>query len=171
MLRDIRRVPCEDCGRSFAPYLMDFDHRDPETKAFNVLQRAGSVSRRRLTAEIAKCDIVCANCHKARGHARWMEERSRAGRTRGAYRSARVRSDLDLLQRIRDTRCLDCGGRFPYYMMQFDHRDPAMKSFELVHMAGRRTLVALLEELAKCDIVCCNCHRDRTTRRRSSPRE
>jgi hypothetical protein len=34
MLRDLRRVPCADCGGRFEPHQMDFDHRDPSTKLF-----------------------------------------------------------------------------------------------------------------------------------------
>lgn len=59
--------PCADCGGSFHPCAMDFDHRDPETKAFTI---ACSMSRVRaaILAEIDKCDLVCANCHRVRTH-------------------------------------------------------------------------------------------------------
>jgi len=56
-LRQLRSGPCLDCGRAFPPYVMDFEHRDPTTKSFWILQRAGTVSRERLDAELAKCDI------------------------------------------------------------------------------------------------------------------
>lgn len=55
--------PCFDCGIQYAPYIMQFDHRDPLTKT-------GRVSATRtinwLTEEMKKCDIVCANCHAER---------------------------------------------------------------------------------------------------------
>ena len=35
-LRDLRRVPCADCGGKFEPHQMDFDHRDPREKSFNL---------------------------------------------------------------------------------------------------------------------------------------
>jgi len=66
-LRDLRRVPCADCGGRFKPYQMDFDHRDPATKSFNVMAgRAMLMATGRVLAEVAKCDIVCANCHQIR---------------------------------------------------------------------------------------------------------
>src|SRR5712691_13229043 len=34
MLRTVRRQPCNDCGETFAPYVMQFDRRDPSTKKF-----------------------------------------------------------------------------------------------------------------------------------------
>ena len=66
-LRQLRRVPCKDCSGAFEPHQMDFDHRDPPIKAFNVTtSRAMLMKRERLLAEVAKCDIVCANCHSIR---------------------------------------------------------------------------------------------------------
>lgn len=57
---------CVDCGEK-DPIVLDFDHRDPRRKKFNI-----SATRRRhptvalLKAEIAKCDLRCANCHRRR---------------------------------------------------------------------------------------------------------
>jgi hypothetical protein len=44
---------------------MDFDHRDGETKLFNI-GNATNFDRQRILAEIHKCDLVCANCHRIR---------------------------------------------------------------------------------------------------------
>ncbi len=62
-----RATPCYDCGIQYPHYVMDFDHRDPKTKEFNVSGafRRG-MSNKRLEAEIAKCDLVCSNCHRER---------------------------------------------------------------------------------------------------------
>ena len=35
-LRELREVPCLDCGGRFASHQMDFDHRDPGTKQFGL---------------------------------------------------------------------------------------------------------------------------------------
>jgi hypothetical protein len=45
---------------------MDFDHRESEERPFNVseLNRHRRVSMKNLRAEIAKCDVVCASCHR-----------------------------------------------------------------------------------------------------------
>ena len=59
--------PCADCGGKFDPICMDFDHRDPTKKEFNVSQmRKGCQSLKRIINEIEKCDVVCANCHRLR---------------------------------------------------------------------------------------------------------
>lgn len=45
---------------------MDFDHR--EDKKFNIAQLSKIASVEKLKEEIAKCDVVCANCHRIRTH-------------------------------------------------------------------------------------------------------
>ena len=59
--------PCVDCGGVFPTCVMDYHHRDPATKEFGISQRV-SYSRDRILAEIAKCDLICANCHRIRHH-------------------------------------------------------------------------------------------------------
>jgi hypothetical protein len=51
--------------------VMDFDHREGELKTDNVANLVASPhSMKKLLEEIAKCDLVCANCHRIRTHAR-----------------------------------------------------------------------------------------------------
>ena len=62
----LRDHPCIDCGETDLACL-DFDHRDRATKAGGVGQLAGQlVAWSRVEAEIAKCDVRCANCHRRR---------------------------------------------------------------------------------------------------------
>ena len=70
ILNTIKDAPCQDCDVKYPSYVLDFDHRPGETKLFNVghVSKAGSVKR--LLEEIAKCDLVCSNCHRIRTHNR-----------------------------------------------------------------------------------------------------
>jgi hypothetical protein len=68
--------PCVDCGETDLAVL-DFDHRDRSTKESTIaaLIRKGSVDA--LAAEIAKCDVRCANDHRRKtarelGYGRWI---------------------------------------------------------------------------------------------------
>ena len=68
--------PCMDCGETDLSVL-DFDHRDRSTKLDDIaaLIRRGNLAR--LAAEIAKCDVRCANDHRRKtardlGHSRWL---------------------------------------------------------------------------------------------------
>lgn len=65
----LKAGPCLDCGVSYPPCVMDFDHREPGTKRFNVSQMAGQ-DEATIRAEVAKCDLVCSNCHRLRTSAR-----------------------------------------------------------------------------------------------------
>lgn len=60
--------PCADCGKHYPPTCMDFDHRDPDQKEFNICGDATRelYSQEKILEEVAKCDIVCANCHRIR---------------------------------------------------------------------------------------------------------
>ena len=170
-LRELRNVPCLDCGGTFLPHQMDFDHRDPSTKSFQVTD-SRLKSRERLLAELAKCDIVCANCHAARTYL--LQGRKRAERRSNAVlkdtprRIAQREREADnraFLLALRDRPCADCDNRFPPFVMQFDHRDPSTKKFHVCE-TWLSSKARILREAAKCDIVCPSCHRDRTFRRR-----
>ena len=169
LLRTLRDVPCADCGNRFPSHVMDFDHTRG-SRSFWLLQRAGSVSQERLVAELEKCDVVCANCHRARTNLRALERRRL--RVESGHmpiiESPRRREQTALMQELREVPCADCKRRFPFFAMDFDHRDSTQKSFEVTRMLGRLATERLLEEVAKCDIVCANCHRDRTYRRRAA---
>ena len=57
--------PCVDCGEADIRVL-DFDHLDATKKRANVSKMLRSFSWRTIEAEILKCDVVCANCHRRR---------------------------------------------------------------------------------------------------------
>ena len=172
-LRTLRQVPCLDCKRMFLPHQMDFDHRDPASKDFGITwSQAMLAPRSRLLQELAKCDVVCANCHASRTYAlqaRHRAERLAAGMLVSTPRRIRQRTTeakrRAMLLALRDRACLDCLDRFPPHIMQFDHRDPTAKKFN-VSQTWLAAESRILNEAAKCDIVCPNCHRDRTLRQR-----
>lgn len=65
LIRDAKAVPCVDCGQRFPHYVMDLDHRgDKDCNIADMPRRA--VAAQRVMDEMAKCDVVCANCHRER---------------------------------------------------------------------------------------------------------
>ncbi|HKP06388.1 MAG TPA: hypothetical protein VJU58_03970, partial [Microbacterium sp.] len=82
MLNDLKNRPCADCGGTFHPACMEFDHRDPTTKVDTVSRIAMSRGTPAILKEIEKCDLVCANCHRMRSVARGL----------GRNHSVRIRS-------------------------------------------------------------------------------
>lgn len=59
-------IPCTDCGQSFPPYVMHWDHLPGHEKIDEVGSMVGSRRRDVILAEIRKCELVCANCHVMR---------------------------------------------------------------------------------------------------------
>ena len=64
----LKSRPCADCGRSFDPVCMDFDHRPGTTKVAVVSRLLND--EQKLLAEIEKCDLICACCHRLRTKSR-----------------------------------------------------------------------------------------------------
>jgi len=67
-LRPMKKNPCTDCGKTLAPEAMDFDHVEG-TKTKGIADM-WSWARDKVLAELAKCVLVCANCHRERTVAR-----------------------------------------------------------------------------------------------------
>jgi len=57
-----KTLKCNRCGFSH-PAALQFHHTDPSTKEASVSAVAKSWSLKRLQEEIAKCEVLCANCH------------------------------------------------------------------------------------------------------------
>jgi hypothetical protein len=170
-LRELRSRPCADCGNRFAPHQMDFDHRDGATKRFRLTSGAAMLTPPAvLIEEAAKCDVVCANCHRLRTQRRHAARPAPTGEPLRALARKREswRAQARLLDHLRDRPCADCGGCFAPCAMDFDHRDPRSKRAAVTRMIGRAGTPRILDEVAKCDIVCANCHRLRTFVRRST---
>jgi hypothetical protein len=72
-IAEAKNKPCADCKERYPPWVMDFDHRAGAEKEFN-LSGSDWRSRKKIAAEIAKCDVVCANCHRQRTHERLMKK-------------------------------------------------------------------------------------------------
>lgn len=64
IIDNAKDVPCLDCGNKFPSCAMDFDHVRG-VKEFNVSNPSGRPIEV-VVAEIAKCEVVCACCHRIR---------------------------------------------------------------------------------------------------------
>lgn len=62
------KSPCADCGYS-NPICLQFHHVDPSTKTATIARLlALGMTIEKIDEEIAKCIILCANCHLLRHH-------------------------------------------------------------------------------------------------------
>lgn len=83
-------------------------------------------------------------------------------RSRTANKVAFVRNRR-LIRAAKDRPCADCHGTFHFAAMQFDHVR-GTKVFDIANYQTR-SLRLLQLELAKCEVVCANCHAVRTYER------
>ena len=77
---------------------------------------------------------------------------------RRAYRDRYYKKKNDLIQELGGV-CVKCGST---EKLQFDHIDPATKSFTIGQKLVNTSLSRLREELAKCQLLCSECHRKKT---------
>lgn len=169
-LDSLKTGPCTDCGKRHSPHIMDFDHR-PGVHKERTKSRLNTVSYLivsapipRVLAEIKKCDLVCSNCHRERTHRRLVAQSVVRVDPSAQYQAHQRRREL--IWSMKRVPCADCNVRYEPYIMDFDHRPGVEKvgAVSTLQVSRKR----LLEEIAKCDVVCSNCHRERTHRRRVS---
>ena len=123
----------------------------------------GNFYLRRSGPRSGKFYEKCKECMKIRGRFYYKSNRKRqlflANKRRNKYRDLmRV-----YINGVKNISCMDCGIKFPPFVMDFDHRDKGDKEVEVGRMInGGWSKEKVDKEIRKCDIVCSNCHRVRT---------
>ncbi len=81
-----------------------------------------------------------------------------------ARRTTRYRQELKtLIRTIKEaTPCLDCGVSYPWYVMDFDHVTGEKYKDVSAMVSNLNSKQKVLDEIAKCELICSNCHRVRT---------
>ena len=76
---------------------------------------------------------------------------------------------VEYVDEIKTKPCADCKKCFPSICMDFDHLPGQGKMNTISYIVNTpMTLDKLMAELLKCELVCSNCHRLRTARRRKN---
>jgi predicted HNH restriction endonuclease len=68
---------CRICGYNTCPAALDFHHIEDMEKEFNI---SSTMSWAKIEPELAKCVLVCANCHReihAGWHPEWLPDDAR----------------------------------------------------------------------------------------------
>lgn len=175
---------CQDCGFNAHAAALDFDHRPDEDKHMQVswLMQARAEL---LQAEIAKCDVVCANCHRVRTFSRRPVTRSTWYDLPGCCKGCRTKLRCDaargfcykcsedcrhyrrqLLANYKLSKgCFDCGYSKHGFALDFDHL-PGEEKLKSISVMLSWSWSKIMAEVLKCDVVCANCHRIRTISRK-----
>lgn len=98
------------------------------------------------------CKLCVPLKEKARGRCK-LCDKSNPNKTRIANRKL-------LYQYLSNNSCTDCGEDNPI-VLEFDHKDPSVKEYNISNMMGYSWSKIQLE-IDKCEVVCANCHRKRT---------
>lgn len=140
--------------------MLEFDHLRDKTKTIAQLAHEGARVEV-LAAEIAKCEVVCCNCHRRRTGRRRAEFRA-VDSAPSPPRTTRQRNVRYVQEVLAGTACLDCGLDDPA-VLEFDHVDE--KTAAVAFLVWRESsLETIRREIARCVVRCANCHRRKTAR-------
>ena len=107
---------------------------------------------------------VCKSCHNKYNKKHYQKNKD-LYISRAATRTVKLREiQREFIIQIKSVPCKDCGIKYPPYVMQFDHL--LDKEFTISDCIGQVGLDRLKKEIEKCDIVCSNCHAERTHQRK-----
>ena len=113
-------------------------------------------------------DNLCRACRSAYHREHYLANRQRyIDQARQRKQLLALERTTYLIEYFRTHPCIDCG-ESDAVVLEFDH--VCDKSFDVAQALPYRTWQSILDEIAKCEVVCANCHRRRTAHRRGSLR-
>jgi hypothetical protein len=157
------RHPCVDCGEC-DPVVLEFDHVGAKSADVSGLL-SKAATKEAIDAEIARCEVVCANCHRRRTARRAGWRRATVGEISARpYLNRHVaRNVAHLLGILLHSACVDCGVRDPV-VLEFDHI--GRKRAAVTRLAWHGCSIATIDaEIRECEIRCATCHRRKTAMR------
>jgi hypothetical protein len=147
---------CLDCGIKYPARAMDFDHLSDKKYKISSL-RTNPFSVKLLLEELAKCELVCACCHRDRTYNRRMATNT----TSPQADQQRVRNLQDWTnKKFKSGPCAICNKNYQPHQTDLDHVDPKTKLKSVSELVNRRASYDRIEqEASKCRLLCANCHR------------
>ncbi|HUF85627.1 MAG TPA: hypothetical protein VMQ81_13675 [Acidimicrobiia bacterium] len=110
-----------------------------------------------------KVDTYCRPCRAEYGREHYEANRQRyIDQARRRKEEVRAINYELLIRFLRSHPCVDCG-EDDVMVLEFDH--VAEKSFQITAAITHRSWSDIVVEIAKCEVVCANCHRRRTAQR------
>jgi hypothetical protein len=155
----LRRTPCADCGEE-DPVVLEFDHVGDKRAHVSTLVARG-VRVARIGAEVERCEVVCACCHRRRTAQRAGWRRLSGDLIGVRWRSSRHERNVRyVFGALATSACMDCG-EADMCVLDFDH--VGEKSGMVMRLARNEiSLARLSAEIGRCEVRCANCHRRRT---------
>jgi hypothetical protein len=158
VLERLRDSACVDCGER-DPVVLEYDHLAEKLFAISTLVSRPTRSDL-IEAEMAKCDVVCCNCHRRRTYTRRGVARTAASAAR--IENWKIRRNVAWMYGFLErSRCVDCGCSDPL-TLEFDHVAEKFRNVTQLAWTGY-ALETVKAEVTKCEVRCANCHRRKTS--------
>lgn len=146
-----RKRGCSRCGEEDYACL-DFHHLDQDEKERSVGKMVTfGAGRKRLRAEMAKCEVICANCH-SKLHT--QDPRVRGSTSSSGTTLAR-RWVFDQKEGSDGCRCGESDPR----SLEFHHVGEEKTDHVATLVTDGRSIERIGEEMQACVVICSNCHR------------
>ena len=164
-MRDWKKQGCVDCGYDDIRAI-DPDHLVGEAKSGHVsrlVQLCASADR--IRTELGKCVPRCARCHRLVTQLQRPSVARAAGRLPASWRRRIEMQDRNDAIKL-GSGCGDCGWAKWARGLDWDHVVGIKLTNIATMIANGRPWLEIEAEMAKCELVCANCHRIRTCERR-----
>lgn len=109
--------------------------------------------------------FVCLECWRIYHKEHYKKNKQRYIEKSVKFSKIYIKRNREFIKDLKNnTKCKDCGNSYQHYVMTFDHlRD---KKEDVGNMVSHGiSLEKLKNEIDKCDIICANCHAERTWKR------
>lgn len=104
----------------------------------------------------------CKECQRAYSREQYKKTADKQKKQILLAKQKRVAVNKAYVKNIKESSpCMDCGKYYPHYIMDFDHQHS--KEFIISKAVNNGTSIDRIKnEISKCELVCANCHRERT---------
>lgn len=100
----------------------------------------------------------CKECEKAQEKIHYQESAERRAAVR-ATADWQKENNLRIINEFKSSGCAKCRDK-RLYVLDCHHLDPNTKTFEVARLSKAASENTVQKELAKCIVLCSNCHRE-----------
>ena len=155
---------CIKCNDTFTNVAPNNTYVDIRSRKYCWTCKPYNSSNNKVLEE--RTEKECNRCHKVLPIEAFYSKTATGLRTKVTYcigcmieynKERELKIKIVLLT-LRGGCCSVCGYNKNVFALDFHHRNPEEKEFNLAHISG--ITKAVLDEIEKCDILCSNCHRE-----------
>lgn len=162
---------CKNCNKEFKPYIYIHEKRIPlyrrkycfECSPYESIGKNRFISKTRNTLDGKR---QCLTCMEFKDLEEFSPTNKR-GNLNSYCKSCAARKRKTTTQKFKEQcaeykggKCEKCGYNKCIAALEFHHRDPREKEFQVSYKNHKRFDEVIKAELDKCDCLCSNCHKE-----------